>query len=141
MKRKPIILVVDDEKVMLEVFRKILEKKEYLVLTVNNGKAALEQVEEKRPNLVLLDLKMVGMNGIEVLRQIKRIDRNIEVIIITGYGAMKTARIAMRLGAYDYITKPIDINYIKALIKNALSPAPDSPLQRVRKDKRGIRRF
>ena len=141
MKRKPIILVVDDEKVVLEVFRKILEKKEYLVLTVNNGKAALEQVEEKRPNLVLLDLKMVGMNGIEVLRQIKRIDRNIEVIIITGYGAMKTARIAMRLGAYDYITKPIDINYIKALIKSALLPASDSLLQRVRKGKRGIRRF
>ena len=141
MKRKPIILVVDDEKVVLEVFRKILEKKEYLVLTVNNGKAALEQVEEKRPNLVLLDLKMVGMNGIEVLRQIKRIDRNIEVIIITAYGAMKTARIAMRLGAYDYITKPIDINYSKALIKSALLPASDSLLQRVRKGKRGIRRF
>ncbi len=141
MKRKPIILVVDDEKIVLEVFRKILEKKEYTVLTVNNGKTALEQVEEKRPNLVILDLKMVGMNGIEVLRQIKRIDRNIEVIIITGYGAMKTARIAMRLGAYDYITKPIDINYIKALIKSALLPASDSLLQRVRKGKRGIRRF
>ena len=61
--------------------------------------------------------------------------QNIEVIIITGYGTMKTARIAMRLGAYDYITKPFDINYIKALIKDVLSPDSDSLFQKVKGDK------
>ena len=132
MKRKPIVLVVDDEEAVLRLFQKILKKKEYAILMANNGKAALEQVEMKRPNLVILDLKMPGMNGIEILRKIKRIDKNIEVIIITGYGTMKTAKIAMRLGAHDYITKPFDINHIKALIKDALSPASDSLLQKVR---------
>jgi len=131
MKEKPIILVVDDEEVVLELFHKILKKEEYTVLTANNGKEALGLLNRKRPELVILDLKMPGMNGIEILRQIKRIDENIEVIMITGYGTMKTARITMRLGAYDYITKPFDINYIKALIKDALSPASDSLLQKV----------
>lgn len=131
MKRKPIILVVDDEEVVLELFHKILKKEEYTVLAANNGKHALEIVERKRPDLVVLDLKMPGMNGIEILRQIKKIDKNIEVIMITGYGTMKTARIAMRLGAYDYITKPFDINYIKALIKDALSPPSNNLLQKV----------
>lgn len=135
MRRKPIILVVDDEEGVLELFRRILKKEEYTVLTANNGKQALELVDRKGPDLVILDLKLSDMNGIEILRQIKRINENIEVIIITGYGTMKTARIAMRLGAYDYITKPFDISYIKALIKDALSPATDSLLHKIKGDR------
>jgi len=135
MRRKPIVLVVDDEEEVLELFRRILKKEEYIVLTANNGKEALELVDSKRPDLTILDLKLADMNGIEILRRIKRIDENIEVIIITGYGTMKTARIAMRLGAYDYITKPFDINYIKALIKDVLSPDSDSLFQKVKGDK------
>ncbi len=134
MKKKHTILVVDDEEAVLRLFQRILKKKEYAVLMANKGKTALEQVERKRPNLVILDLKMPGMNGIEILRRIKRIDENIEVIIITGYGTMKTAKMAMRLGAYDYITKPFDTNYIRALIEDALSPVSDSLAQKVRGD-------
>jgi len=134
MKRKQTILVVDDEEAVLRLFQRILKKKEYAVLMANKGKTALELVNKKRPDLVILDLKMPGMNGIEILRRIKRIDENIEVILITGYGTMKTAKMAMRLGAYDYITKPFDINYIRALIEDAISPASDSLAQKVRGD-------
>jgi DNA-binding NtrC family response regulator len=132
MKRKLVILVVDDEESILKFFQRVLKKEEYTVFTADNGKEALELVNRKRPDLVILDLKMPGMNGIEILRQIKRIDENIEVIMITGYGTMKTARIAMRLGAYDYITKPFDVNYIMALIKDVLSPASDGLSQDIR---------
>ena len=122
MKKKPIILVVDDEKIVLELFWRILKKKEYTVLTANNDKEALELVEKEKPDLVILDLQLPGINGIEVLRRIKKIDENIEVIVITGYGTKKTVKTAMKLGAYDYITKPLAINYLSSLIKKALSP-------------------
>jgi len=131
-KKRLNILVVDDDVAIRELFERILKKEEYTVFTADNGKEALELVNRKRPDLVILDLKMPGMNGIEILRQIKRIDENIEVIMITGYGTMKTARIAMRLGAYDYITKPFDVNYIMALIRDAFSPPSDSLIQEVR---------
>ena len=109
------------------------------MLTANNGKKALELVNKKSPDLVILDLKLSDMSGIEVLRRIKRLNENIEVIMITGYGTMKTARAAMRLGAYDYITKPFDNNYITALIEDALSPAPGGLLQKVRGDKEALK--
>lgn len=126
MKRKLIILVVDDEKSVLELFHRILNKKEYTVLTANNGKEALELADKERPDLVILDLNLPGISGIEVLRRIKEIDENIEVIVITGYGTTKTVKSAMRLGAYDYITKPFDINHVGSLIKEAFLPLSDN---------------
>ena len=129
MEEKPIILVVDEEKEALGLFRKMLKKEDYTVLTADNSKGALDLVERERPNLVILNLKMSGINEIEILRRTKRIDENIEVIIITGYGTMKTARIAMKLGAFDYITRPFNSDYITALIKSALSPVSENLLQ------------
>lgn len=135
MKTEPIILVVDDEEAVLKLFQKILINKKYTVLTANNGKVALEHIKMEKPNLVVLDLKLPDMSGIDVLRQIKRINKNIEVIIITGYGAVKTARAAMRLGAYDYITKPFDNDYIKTLIEDALLTASGNFFQHAIDDK------
>ena len=132
MKTKRIILVVDDEEADLELFRTILEKEGYMVLTADKGKDGLDQVRREKPNLVILDLKMPDMSGIAVLREIKKFDENTEVIIITGYGAMKSARMAMRLGAYEYITKPFDIDYVKAVVGDALSSVSDSAPQKVR---------
>ena len=134
MKRKQTILVVDDEPMVLDLFQKILSRERYTLLTASNGKEALELVCKKRPDLVILDLKMPDMSGIETLRRINRRNENPEVIIITGYGSMETAKAAMRLGAYDYITKPFDIDYIRALIEDALSAASGSLVQKVRGD-------
>lgn len=120
MRDKPQILVVDDEKDICVFFEKVLIPEGYEVFTALDGESSLRIIEEKRPDIVLLDLKMSKMDGIEVLRRIKRIDKNIIVIIITAYGTMDTARMAMKIGAYDYITKPFDLNYIKTVIKDGL---------------------
>ena len=120
MKNKLQILVIDDEKDICNLFREILTSEGYIVLTALDGMRGLKIAEEKKPDIVLLDLKMPKMDGIEVLRRIKKIDKNIIVIIITAYGTMDTARMAMKLGAYDYITKPFDINYVKAVIKDGV---------------------
>ncbi len=126
MKTKQTVLVVDDTPMILHVFKRILREERYAVLTASSGKEALELVRQKSVELVILDLKLPDMGGIEILRRIKRLRDNVEVIVITGYGTMKTVRAAMRLGAYDYITKPFDDNYIKALVENALSAASGS---------------
>ena len=129
MNDKPIILIVDDEEESLERFRKMLKEEDYTVLTADDSTEALGLVERERPSMVILSLTTSDVNEIKVLRRIKKMDENIEVVIITGYGTMKVARAAMELGAYDYVTKPFEDNYIKALIKIALSPVPDELLQ------------
>lgn len=133
MKAQPIILVADDEESILKFFHRVLKKERYTVLTTKEGKEVAKLVNRKRPNLAILDLRIPDLNGIEILRQIKKIDRNIEVIMITAYGTRESARMAMRLGAFDYVTKPFDLNYVKALIRGVLSPPPGSLLQEVRK--------
>lgn len=120
MKDKPKILVIDDDKDVGYIFKKALAMEGYSVLTALDGVSGLRIVKEKKPDIVLLDLKMSKMNGIEVLRRIKKIDENIVVIIITGYGTMDTARTAMKFGAFDYITKPIDLEHVNAVIKDGL---------------------
>jgi len=129
MKPEPIILIVDNEEESLELFRNILKEEDYTVLTAGNGKEALELVETERPNLIILNLNTSDRDEIKTLRRIKKIDENIEVLIITDYGTMKAARTAMELGAYDYVTKPFDNDYIRALIKNVFSPVPEEILQ------------
>ena len=129
MNGKPIILIVDNEEESLELLCKILKEEDYTVLTAANSKEALELVETERPNLAILNLNASDMNEIKILRRIKIIDENIEVLIITDYGTMKAARTAMELGAYDYVTKPFDTDYIMALIKNVFSPVPGELLQ------------
>jgi len=120
MKNSARILVVDDEKDVCDIFKKTLTQEGYDVFTAPDGESGIEIVKEKKPDIVLLDLKMPKMGGIEVLQRIKEIDKNTVVIIITGYGSMDSARMAMRLGAFDYITKPIDLNYVKAVVKDGL---------------------
>jgi len=129
MKGKPIVLVVDNQKEAIELFRRILKKENCTILTTNSGEEALSLVDRKRPTLVILDLRMPDMSGIEVLQRIKRIDEDIEVIVTTAYGTMKTARIVMKLGAFDYVTKPFDTNYIRDIVADALSPASENLVQ------------
>lgn len=115
------ILVVDDERDVCDFFQDTLPEEGYRVLTALNGKDALALVRKERPDMVLLDIKMPGLDGIEVLERIKKIDESIAVVMITGYGDLKTAREAMRLGAFDYVTKPFSLDFIKAVLRDALS--------------------
>jgi len=114
------ILIVDDEKDTCEVLTEILTEEGYQTFYALSGQSALTKVKRNKPDLVLLDIKMPEMDGVEVLKRIKKTDKDIEVVMITAYGALDTARDAMRQGAFDYVTKPFDMNFIKMVVKEAL---------------------
>jgi len=114
------ILLADDKPHVLELLSVALENEGYRILAVNNGKEAIARVKKEEPQVVLLDIRMPDMDGVEVLRQIKEINKAINVIMMTAYGAMDTVVEAMKLGAYDYIIKPIDLEELKSLVKGAL---------------------
>ncbi|MDY6863131.1 MAG: sigma-54 dependent transcriptional regulator [Thermodesulfobacteriota bacterium] len=117
------ILIVDDELAVRESLRMILER-EYKLLMASNGEKALKILEKEHPHLVLLDIIMPDLNGIEILRRIKEKDGAITVIMITAIKTVKTAVESMKLGAYDYLNKPFDLNEVRLLIKKAF-PAPN----------------
>jgi DNA-binding NtrC family response regulator len=114
------ILIVDDQKDFCTVLSDSLSQDHYRVFTAFNGKMALQLVKKEKPDLMLLDIKMPGMDGIEVLRKIKKMKKEIAVIMFTAYGTLETARKAMKLGAYDYVTKPVDLFLLKSLVKEVL---------------------
>ena len=113
------ILVIDDEKPTLKMFRLTLMAYGYEVLTAENGQEGLDVFERERPRIVLTDIKMPGMNGIEVLRRIKQIDPTAEVIVITGHGDMDLAIQALNLDAADFINKPIQRHLLEQALKSA----------------------
>ena len=114
------ILVVDDERDIGWLFSKILSEEGYQVSIALTGQEGISSIQKEKPDLVILDLKLPGMDGIETLREIRRIDKELLVVILTGYETVETAVEAMKLGAYDYLSKPVDIEKIKTLIKDAL---------------------
>jgi signal transduction histidine kinase len=116
---KPHILVVDDEMGPRESLKMILNP-HYNVYTADRGAQAVEMLKQHPIDLVTLDLKMPGFSGINVLEKVKRHDPDIEAIIITGYGSLDTAIEGLRLGAFDYISKPFDVNHILALVRRGL---------------------
>lgn len=135
MKEKATILVIDDEKGVCDFFEKVLTEEGYRVLSSLSGESGLVIAKRENPDLVLLDLKMPGMDGIEALRQVKKIDKNIVVVILTAYGTMETARVAMRLGAFDYLTKPFDLEYVKAVVKDGLKSTLAGAVAQLRESK------
>ena len=116
---KPNILIVDDEMGPRESLKMILNPY-YNVLTADRGAQAVELLKQHSIDLVTLDLKMPGFTGIHVLEKVKQHDPDIEAIIITGYGSLDTAIEGLRLGAFDYISKPFDVNHILALVRRGL---------------------
>jgi two-component system response regulator (stage 0 sporulation protein F) len=121
------ILIVDDEKDFCTVLSDSLSQDRYRVFTALNGKMALQLAKKEKPDLMLLDIKMPGMDGIEVLRKTKKMKKEIVVIMFTAYGTLETARKAMKLGAYDYVTKPVDLLLLKSLVKEVLGEGSKSP--------------
>jgi DNA-binding NtrC family response regulator len=110
------ILVVDDEIVICDVLKEFLTLKGHEVHTALNGQAAIAKVKTERPHIVLLDILMPGMRGLKVLQDIKRLDPRIAVIMITGVMNKDVAKGAISLGAYDYITKPVDFEYLETVL-------------------------
>ena len=106
--KNPNILVVDDDRVLLDLLRKVLEKFGFEVALVASGKDAIDQVRKFVPDVILLDIKMPGMDGITLLKKIKAHDPDVEVIIMTGFASLDSAVEALRYGAFDYIQKPFN---------------------------------
>ncbi|HEY5542907.1 MAG TPA: response regulator [Candidatus Binatia bacterium] len=131
---KPNILVVDDEMGPRESLKMILNPY-YNVYTADRGAQAVEMLRQFPVDLVTLDLKMPGFSGINVLEKVKQHDPDIEAIIITGYGSLDTAIEGLRLGAFDYISKPFDVNHILALVRRGLERRnAKAQLRRVKSD-------
>jgi len=116
----PRVLVVDDERLIRWSLEQTLAKSGYEVATAADGPAALASVREETPDLVLLDLKLTDVDGIQVLRQLKAQQPTLQVVIMTAYADVGTAVEAMRLGAYDYLPKPIDFDGLAVTLRNAL---------------------
>jgi DNA-binding response OmpR family regulator len=109
----PRVLVVDDEPDAVELLQEFLTAKGYEVIAASDGEEALRKVKEDRPHLILLDIRMPKMNGIEVLKRVREIDREVGVIMVTAVNEEETGRQALQLGAFDYITKPLDLKYLE----------------------------
>ncbi len=114
------ILVVDDEVGILKLFQKALRHRSREILTARDGEEALVLMKTEAPSLIILDLKLPDIDGMDVLRQIMQMNHDTCVIILTGYGNTNSTIQAMRLGAYDYITKPFDLFKVKIIIEKAL---------------------
>jgi DNA-binding NtrC family response regulator len=114
------ILIVDDNKYIRFALTSLLEDAGFKPIAVGDGYKAIKEVKTKNPSLVILDMKLPGMDGIQILEELKKIDPNIIVIMLTAFGDVKTAVQSIKVGAYDYLTKPFDNEEMVLMIKKAL---------------------
>ena len=114
------ILVIEDKESMAEMLRETLEAEGYTVLSARDGLEGIRHLREGRVDLVLTDLKLPRKDGIEILKTAKEESHLIPVIVMTAYGSVETAVEAMKNGAFDFITKPFDIDHLLILIRRAL---------------------
>src|SRR5216110_2523705 len=111
----PQVLVIDDDMGPRESLRMLL-KPNYQVYTADCVDAGIKLLKEKQPDAVITDIRMPGASGIDGLRKIREIDPHVAVIMLTGFGALDTAKVALRLGANDYISKPFDAREMREVI-------------------------
>ena len=119
-RRPPRILVVDDERSMREMLQIVLRREGYEVLLAENGRAAIDLLEREPVDILISDIKMPDLSGVDVLRAAKRIDKDILGIMITAFASTETAVEAMRLGACDYLSKPFDIDLLKMKVREKI---------------------
>ncbi|MBT3177258.1 MAG: sigma-54-dependent Fis family transcriptional regulator [Desulfobacula sp.] len=117
----PAVLIVDDEATIIESLEGILSDDGFEVIHAFNGYEALKKIESESPDIVLLDIWMPGMDGIETLKEIKKIAPNLPVVMITGHGTIESAVDATKSGAYDFLEKPLSIDKVMVTINNALN--------------------
>ncbi|MBN1794504.1 MAG: response regulator [Candidatus Omnitrophica bacterium] len=119
------LLVVDDEPAVVSLLERFLTDKGYRVLTATSGTGALGIFDKERPRIVFLDIRMPGMDGLEVLRTMKQQDRRIKVIMITVVEDQETIDLARGLGADEYIVKPFDLEYLEKVVIHKVSELVD----------------
>lgn len=113
------ILIVDDEESVLEGLGEFLEDEGYKVYKAQNGNVGLEVFRSVKPELVMTDLRMPGMSGIELISEIRKLKENIPIIVFTGYGAFDTAKHAIHLRVFDFLEKPVEMEVLKKTLDRA----------------------
>jgi nitrogen regulation protein NR(I) len=119
------LLLIDDETDVQYSFRRIFDSPDIEIATASSGEEGLQLIPKFKPDLVLMDIRMGGITGMETLRRIRQMDTKLLVILMTAYGTTQTAIEAMKLGAYDYLLKPFDVPKLKEIITKALKAARD----------------
>jgi two-component system nitrogen regulation response regulator GlnG len=119
------LLLIDDEADVQYSFQRIFDSPEIELKTASSGEEGLKIIPEFKPDLVIMDVRMGGITGLETLRRIRQMDSKLLVILMTAYGTTQTAIEAMKLGAYDYLLKPFDVPKLKEIVLNALKAAND----------------
>jgi DNA-binding NtrC family response regulator len=120
------VLLVDDEKDFVNSLSERIQMRELDSKIAYNGEQALELVTDEIPDVVVLDLRMPGIDGLEVLERLKKNYPNVQVIILTGHGSDEDERVSKRLGAYDYLQKPVSIDKLIQSIKSAYHSLEDT---------------
>lgn len=115
------ILIVDDQYGIRVLLDEVFSKEGYATFQAPNGKQALAIAESERPDLVILDMKIPGMDGLEILKHLKKLDASIQVIMITAYGELDLIEEAMRCGALTHLTKPFDIDELRKVVNHYLA--------------------
>lgn len=110
------ILVIDDDQAVCNMLEKFLSRKRYQAITALSGEEGIKKVEEERPHIVLLDIKMPGIDGIETLKRIREIDKEVGIVMITAVKDDEVGKKCIELGAYDYITKPLSLEYLENVL-------------------------
>jgi two-component system response regulator (stage 0 sporulation protein F) len=119
------ILIVDDQYGIRVLLDEVFKKEGYTTFQAANGTQALATAQNEQPDLVILDMKIPGMDGLEILKRIKTLDQSIQVIMITAYGELDLIQEAMRLGALTHFTKPFDIDELRQRVENYLTSVPN----------------
>ncbi len=120
LEHKPLLLIIDDEQAICDSCATVFIKDGYRTSRAMDGKTGLEKVQQLKPDIVFIDLKMPGMSGMKVLKEIRKIDPNIVPIIITGYATIESAVESMKLGSFDYLPKPFTPDELRAITKRGL---------------------
>ena len=133
MRREPRVLLVDDEPIFTDNVSRLLTSRGYKVEAVSNGASAIAALEENDTDVMVLDLKMPGMDGLTTLKETLKLGMHTEVLILTGHGAVDSAVEALKLGALDYLTKPCEIDELVEKIEEAAAKkykSDDNELER-----------
>jgi two-component system, NtrC family, response regulator AtoC len=107
------ILVIDDEKVIRDVLEAFLAKKGYEVVSASSAEEGIEKLKTEKPKVILLDIRMPGMSGVDAIKRIREIDKDVGILMATAVLDEEIARQTIKLGASDYIIKPFDLNYLE----------------------------
>ena len=114
------VLIVDDQPGIRRLLMEVLTEEGYTVYTAANGYEGIQKAKDLKPNLILMDMKMPGMDGIETLQELKHLNQADKVIKMTAYGELGLVQVAQELGAYAYVTKPFDIIDLCTMISQAI---------------------